>query len=338
LSRRELFGGVIIKMRRLDMFSKCCECLALALTLTACQISAEDPNETATELAVRDGRLRFPDMQTFVDTVTGLNTLSEDQLTPDYFSSRLANFTSLAMLAPAARPNIPSMAATMMVILDPDGTYEVDGTIFMIHADAEYVIPYSERSLVGRLVAGEPAQRYVESGQIEYHPISRQFSHGSSKDPVGGVSSLLDAKYQLEFGASGVTFKFVDEAYVDTYSNYLMACFRSKLEYLHKRTIGRDTWEAAGERVYKEITSATIAYEITPRSRTASVGPFSSIRNDSDNLEVCVQIMPLVGTCAGKPKLTAEYYSEGTDSNIVGHILEQSAAWLTEFDSLAACN
>src|SRR4051812_36893745 len=61
VSARAVRLCVIIKMRRLDMFSKCCECLALALTLAACQISAEDPNETATELAVRDGRLRFPD-------------------------------------------------------------------------------------------------------------------------------------------------------------------------------------------------------------------------------------------------------------------------------------
>src|SRR5262249_31068181 len=129
--------------------------------LTACQISTNTLENNATELTIQDGRLRFSNTQAFYDTIVRLNATPPEDLTADYFASRFPGFISLAMLEPMARPNIPITATTMMVILDGDGTYQIDDRIFALRTEGEYVIPYSEHELVTKLTKGESLQSYV---------------------------------------------------------------------------------------------------------------------------------------------------------------------------------
>jgi hypothetical protein len=281
---------------------------------------------------MHDGRLKFADVPAFIDTVNQLSALPADQLSPDHFATRFPGFVALGMVERDARPDVPDMAATMTAVLNHQSTYQIADRIFMVLGDTEYVIPEGRAALVTALLAGAAPQPYVASGQIQAHRISRTVTDSISTIAPGTVESLLNAKYQSPFSAGGVSFKFVDEAYVDVFGFYLMACFRAKLQYYDR------SWKDAGERTYKEIDNATVNYLLNPGATFAVSSPLSDARNDSNNLVVCAQITPPVGFCATGLQLTAFYYSEGTANNIAGHSYQASAQWLSEFTGQVACN
>lgn len=63
----------------------------------------------------------------------------------------------------------------------------------------------------------------------------------------------MAGKYQKQSSAAGHTYKFVHEAFVDSYDTWLMACFRSKFEYKDG-----STWRHAGEIIDERISSGLV--------------------------------------------------------------------------------
>jgi hypothetical protein len=216
------------------------------------------------------------------------------------------------------------MTLTMRSILNPEGSYQVDHRIYLILGDSEYMIPESEEKIVSALVGGDLDVPYVASGGIEVNRLSSK--------PTAGTANVLNAKYQREFSAAGHVYKFVHEAYVDAYSTYLMACFRSKFEY-------RDgsSWRHAGEIIDKEIASGSVHYWIEPNTEMSAPTPYTSTVSSRDIVS-CAQIVAPFGTCVSGTQLTAEFKAKGTQWHTLQQSYNVSAGWLHEFTPLRTCN
>lgn len=304
-------------------------CSLICGSLAGCGL-AGDPAEPSERISLRNDRLRFADLQAFVDTMGELSAIPADDLALDYFETRFAGFEALR----STGQDVPEMASSMRVVLNQDGVYQIGDRIYLLLGDSEYLIPESEERLVAALLHGASPAEYAAAGRIEIRRVERTTLDDVSRGESPTSQGLLNAKYQSQFGAAGHTYKFVHEAYVDRFTHYLTACFRAKFEY--KDGSG---FRTAGERVYKEITSATVSYDLTPMTTSLTTSPISGVRNDSSHLTICTQVTPPVGGCVAKPKLSADqYYSEGTATHIIGRVYSHAASWTSEFTSLGVCN
>ncbi len=304
-------------------------CGLICASLGGCEL-AEGPAESSDPVSLRNGRLRFADVQSFVHTMGELSTIPPDDLGSDYFETRFAGFKALG----TTERDLPEMAMTMRAVLNQDGAYQIGDRIFLLLGDSEYIIPESDEGLVAALLLGTSPEPYAVAGRIERRGVERTTLDDGFRGTAPISQGLLNAKYQYQFSAAGHTYKFVHEAYVDKYSYYLMACFRAKFEYKDG-----SSWRTAGERVYKRITGAYVEYIRTPLSTSMSTTPLEGLRNDSLHLTLCTQVTPAVGECVSMPKLYADsYYSEGTAAHILGRVYTHAAAWTSEFTSLGVCN
>jgi hypothetical protein len=138
------------------------------------------------------------------------------------------------------------------------------------------------------------------------------------------------------FQANGGLFKFVDEAYVDRFDDYVNACFRAKFEYKD-----RNTWKRASEAVEKIISSAVMHYSVSSSSNyyRTETAPLGDYRYDGQELTVCTMVWPTAGTCAREFVLTADFSSYLSHPVLGEHGYGVSGGWYNEFLAIGeSCN
>lgn len=291
-----------------------------------------DPRWDQTAVSVRDGRLVFADVQAFSDVI---NQLSENQAeSPASLAQAFPGFRPLRAADPEA-----GWSPAIQSILNDDRMYQIGSELFVMDAGLEYVLPESSAWIVEELRHGASAQDFAAAGLIRVYGLNRRSSERQGIVDTG-AQSLLSSKYQYPFQTNTHAYKYVDEAYVDVYANYVNVCFRAKFEYYKG---ARPGWEPAGERVYKQIGTVS-PFDGTPGFGGAYItGNMPRIdllgkrQEDSSNLTLCRALVPAVGSCISDLQLHAEFYSQ-VSVILNAPAYRPSADWSTEFVNISKCN
>ncbi len=258
------------------------------------------------------------------ESATQLSNIIEDETLQNKLQDKLQteNFSSLKN---SEQNGELEYADFIMNYYNEDGEIQIGEELILIKDQKQYIVSHENEGLFEEIKADLNNGNVPSREDLIVHEIETTIVPIEQNNTKSG---WLDARYQHEFtNAGGGRYKFVFEAYLNSYYFSIGAVrittgVRAKFEWLHGRT-----WKPAGENVYKSISNLRIT--LTPNfgaAQSVSVPGVSHISNQ--NLIVAgPSLNSIIGPMNYRIQVSGNFYAQLRDPRQAAYSYSQYCLW-----------